>query len=239
MASHPLSAALRHSPHTGALCAAEVHIIWLNKAWRPAAPPIAKRGPCARTICGCALWRLWWHVCHTVCRKVYTERRARGCAHPPRAQRQGHAHDSLPLLAARLVQRGQPQLGCRLRLVARLNARLLHLARGQRPISRAKTPIYKDKRLPPAELHHPMTHAATCRAYAAVSLTISRTHLLQNQTQAVQPIAAHAQKAPRLLDQLRALKRQRRGDALLGRCLRHARVGMRLVHLGRDTRSAQ
>jgi len=51
-------------------------------------------------------------------------------AHPPRAQRQGHAHDSLPLLAARLVQRGQPLLRCRLRLSARLGARLLHLGRG-------------------------------------------------------------------------------------------------------------
>jgi hypothetical protein len=49
----------------------------------------------------------------------------RAGAHPPRAQRQGHAHDSLPLLAARLVQRGKPLFGCRLRL----GARLVHLGR--------------------------------------------------------------------------------------------------------------
>jgi len=58
MASRSLDSSLRHSPHTGALRAAEVHITWLNKARRPAAPPTAKRGPCARAQCGYALWRL-------------------------------------------------------------------------------------------------------------------------------------------------------------------------------------
>ncbi len=51
-------------------------------------------------------------------------------AHPPGAQRQGRAHGGLPLLAARLVQRGQSLLGCRLRLGARLGARLVHLGGG-------------------------------------------------------------------------------------------------------------
>ncbi len=42
----------------------------------------------ARPLCqgptrGCPV-AAWWHVCHTVCRKGYTERRARGSAHPPR-----------------------------------------------------------------------------------------------------------------------------------------------------------
>jgi len=47
------------------------------------------------------------------------------------------------------------------------------------------------------------------------------------------PVAAHAQPAARLLVKLRALERQRRGDALLGRCLRlGARLSARLVHLG-------
>ncbi len=58
-------------------------------------------------------------------------------AHPPDAQRQGLAHGRLPLLAARLVQRVQPLLGCRLRLGARLGARLVHLARAYRSGSRA------------------------------------------------------------------------------------------------------
>ncbi len=45
--------------------------------------------------------------------------------------------------------------------------------------------------------------------------------------------AARAQQAARLLDKLRALERQRRGKALLGRCLRlGARLSARLVHLG-------
>jgi len=56
--------------------------------------------------------------------------RQRSSAHLPDAQRQGRAHGGLPLLAARLVQRGQPLLGRRLRLGARLGARLVHLARG-------------------------------------------------------------------------------------------------------------
>jgi hypothetical protein len=64
--------------------------------------------------------------------------RQRASAHPPDAQRQGLAHGGLPLLAARLVQRGQPLLGCRLRLGARLGARLVHLARGYCSVSRAR-----------------------------------------------------------------------------------------------------
>jgi len=45
--------------------------------------------------------------------------------------------------------------------------------------------------------------------------------------------AGRAQQAARLLDKLRALERQRRGNALLGRCLRlGARLSARLVHLG-------
>jgi len=77
-----------------------------------------------------------------------------------------------------------------------------------------------------------MPHAATCRACAAVSFTISHTRLLQNQAQALQPVAAHAQQAARLLVKPRALEGQRCGNALLGRCLHHARLETRLVHLG-------
>ncbi len=55
----------------------------------------------------------------------------RASAHRPDAQRQGSgAHGRLPLLAARLVQRGQLLLSCRLRLGARIGARLVHLGGG-------------------------------------------------------------------------------------------------------------
>jgi len=72
--------------------------------------------------------------------KVHMKRHARqrASAHLPDAQRQGCAHGGLPLLAARLVQRGQPLLGCRLRLSARLGASLVHLGRGYCLISRAR-----------------------------------------------------------------------------------------------------
>jgi len=53
------------------------------------------------------------------------------------------------------------------------------------------------------------------------------------------PSATHARPAARLLHKLRPLERQRRGQALLGRCLRlGARLGARLLHLGRLARSA-
>jgi len=60
-----------------------------------------------------------------------------------------------------------------------------------------------------------------------------RTHSPQDQARAVQPTAARAQQAARLLGELRMLMRQRRGNALLGRCLRlGARHSACLVHLG-------
>jgi len=52
------------------------------------------------------------------------------------------------------------------------------------------------------------------------------------------PVAIHAQPAARLLVELRALERQRCGSALLGCCLRRARLSMRLAHLGILSRSA-
>jgi len=52
--------------------------------------------------------------------------------------------------------------------------------------------------------------------------------------------AAHAQPAARLLVELRALERQRCGNALLGRYLRlGARLSPSLVHLGTTARSAR
>ncbi len=52
------------------------------------------------------------------------------------------------------------------------------------------------------------------------------------------PVAAHAQPAARLLVELRALERQRRGNALLGCCLRlGVRLNSTLVHLGISAQS--
>jgi len=47
----------------------------------------------------------------------------------------------------------------------------------------------------------------------------------------------HMQQAARLLNKLKALERQRCGNALLSRCLCRARLGARLVHLGKVARS--
>ncbi len=47
----------------------------------------------------------------------------------------------------------------------------------------------------------------------------------------------HMQQAARLLVKLKALERQRCGNALLSRCLCRARLGARLVHLGKVARS--
>jgi len=51
------------------------------------------------------------------------------------------------------------------------------------------------------------------------------------------PVAAHSRPAARLLVKVRVLERQRCGNALLGCCLRRARLSMRLPHLGMSTRS--
>jgi hypothetical protein len=64
---------------------------------------------------------------------------------------------------------------------------------------------------------------------------------LQKQARAVRNCALpHKQIELHLLVELRALERQRRGNALLGRCLRlSARLSARSVHLGVNTRSAR
>ena len=88
-----------------------------------------------------------------------------------------------------------------------------------------------------AELHHPTPYAATCMACTAVPLC--RTHSLQDQAQAMQPAAAHAQQTARLLGKLCALMRQRRGEALLGCSHLSARLVACEHHLGRLPRSAE
>ncbi len=56
-------------------------------------------------------------------------------------------------------------------------------------------------------------------------------------TETGQGSTADTQHAARLLVKVRALERQRCGNVLLGCCLRRARLGARLVHLGALTRS--
>ncbi len=60
------------------------------------------------------------------------------------------------------------------------------------------------------------------------------------QARALQPNAEHAQQTARLLGELRALARQRRGEALLG-CRLHLveRLGACEQHLGTPPRSAE
>jgi hypothetical protein len=65
-------------------------------------------------------------------------------------------------------------------------------------------------------------------------------HSLPDQARAVQPTAAHAQQAARLLGELCALARQRRGEALLSCCLHLIeRLGAREQHLRTLPRSAE
>ncbi len=98
---------------------------------------------------------------------------------------------------------------------------------------------YGQTSLRPAEHHHLMPHAAARRACTAVLLTVGRMQTLPDQAWAVQPAAAHARQAARLLGELRALARQRRGEALLG-CSLHLikRLGARQQHLRALPRSA-
>jgi len=169
--------------------------------------------------------------------------RQRASSHPPNAQRQGRAHGGLPLLAARLVQRGQPLLGCRLCLSTRLGARLVHLARGHRSASRARpfmerqACVQLSSTTPCPMLSH-AEHVQPSRPQSiAHTLCI---HSPPNQARALQPTAARAQQAARLLGELRALTRQRRGEALLG-CRLHLieRLGACEQHLGTQPRSAK
>jgi len=90
-----------------------------------------------------------------------------------------------------------------------------------------------------------MPHAVTCMASTAILLLSFACSTVLKQ---VQPTAAHAQQAARLLGKLRAPMRQRLGQALLGCRLRlgarlsaclSARIGARSVHLGRKARSTR
>ncbi len=86
-----------------------------------------RRAPPRQSLCQeprRACTAAWWHgapcVVKVCMRHMPGGAGLRACAHPPDAQRQRLAHGGLPLLAARLVQRGQPLPGCRLRLDERL-----------------------------------------------------------------------------------------------------------------------
>jgi hypothetical protein len=141
-----------------------------------------------------------------------------------RAQPAARLLDKLHTLL--LQRRSQALLGRRLRL----GARLPHLGdcflivQAWRILG--KEILQDDK----AALRHHMPCAATRMACMAVPRC--RTLSLQNQARAVQPTAARAQQAARLLVRLCALTRQRRRQALLGCCLhRSARLRACLQHL--------
>jgi len=114
-------------------------------------------------------------------------------------------------------------------------------APGQRVLlDKQSKAIHGETSLRLGELHHRMPHAATRRACAAVSLMVCCIQSLQNQARALQQSAAHARQAARLLGELRALARQRRGKALLGCCLHLIeRLGACEEHLGTLPRSAE
>jgi len=82
-----------------------------------------------------------------------------------------------------------------------------------------------------------MPSAVTCMACTAVPPC--RTYSLQDQARAMQPAAAHAQQTARLLAELCALMRQRRGEALLGCPHLSARLVASEQYLGRLPRSAE
>ncbi len=68
----------------------------------------------------------------------------------------------------------------------------------------------------------------------------ARTFCKTKTVQCVTDALPHKQIELHLLVEIRALERQRRGQALLGRCLRlSARLGARSVHLGRLARLAR
>jgi len=85
----------------------------------------------------------------------------RASAHLPDTQRQGLAYGGLPLLAACLVQCGQPLLRRRLRLSARLGARLPHLGTAFSDHDRHGTCWDGKLLITVAELWCHMCHAAT------------------------------------------------------------------------------
>jgi len=105
----------------------------------------------------------------------------RASAHLPDTQRQGLAHRGLPLLAARLVQRGQPLLRRCLRLSARLGARLPHLGAAFSDHDRHGTCWVGKLVITVAELWCHMCHAATHAWHAQRSFfSLLRTRSRQN-----------------------------------------------------------
>jgi hypothetical protein len=195
----------RSALHHGALRAVRVRTKGHNRAWRPAAPPTVKRGPCA-----------WPQGVHSPAGRPAPGPRARQPPSPRGAP--GPARPAAARLPPPPQRAPRRALGAPGRRVA---------------LSKQSMACYGETSLPPAELHHPMPHAATRRVCTAIPLTVSRILALQNQARALEQSAVHAQQAARLLGELCALMRQRRGKALLG-CRLHLieRLGACEQHLG-------
>jgi len=79
-------------------------------------------------------------------------------------------------------------------------------APGQRvPLSQHSMALHGETSLRPAELHHRMPHAATCRACAAVPLTVCHILALQNQARALQQLLrVHSRLRARLASSARS-----------------------------------
>jgi hypothetical protein len=182
-------------------------------------------------------YALCCHMCShgtPVCCVIISAKRVR--ARPSAARARQAARLLHKLRALERQRRGNALLGRCLRLGARLSARLVHLgttahsARHHEQVGRIHT-------LQLISTTNP--HAARRMACKAAPHSLPHTQCTKtSQGSAVDiPVAAHAQPAARLLDKLRALECQRCGNLLLGCCLRRARLGARLIHLGKFARS--
>ena len=145
-----------------------------------------------------------------------------------RAQQAARLLDKLRALERQ--RRGKALLGRCLRLGARLSARLVHLGTSA---LRARHHV-QDRRFHTLQLiSNTVAHAAMRMACKAAPRSLLHTQITETgQGKRSGPAAAHARPAARLLVVLCALERQRCGNALLGCCLRRARLGACLAYLG-------
>jgi hypothetical protein len=168
------------------------------------------------------------HMCShatPVCRGIVSAKQVRARPSAARARQAARLLDKLCALERQ--RRDNALLGHFLRLSARLSARLVHLGRtGQS--ARHHEQVGRIHTLQLISTTNP--HAARRMASKAAPCSLLHTQC----TKTGQGSAADIPVAPlsRLLVKIRALERQRCGNALPDCCLRRARLGARLVHLG-------
>ena len=132
---------------------------------------------------------------------------------------------------------GNALLGCCLHH-ARLKTHLVHLG----TLPRSAGHVRKTKlAFTPAEICFFVPHAVASAWRVQPTQASSRARALRTTKPEQRSTAAllHRWTELHLLVELCALERQRRGQALLGCCLRLARLGMRLGHLGSTARSSR